>query len=137
MRTLTLIALTVTLLLGACRSNPEHIVQTRYPDGRVASLRGYTRGEKEGVHRGWWPNGMPQYECRYNHGLAQGTCREWYASGRLATIHRYTKGAEEGLQVGWSPAGEVVFSYEMRDGRRYGLLGAMNCKTGSRAPGEL
>jgi antitoxin component YwqK of YwqJK toxin-antitoxin module len=64
-------------------------------------------------------------------------CREWYESGRLAAVHRFAKGEEDGLQEGWSPAGEVVFSYDMRGGRRYGLLGAMNCKTGARAPGAL
>lgn len=124
-------------LLGACTHAPEKTIETRYTDGRLASVRGYSRGEKEGVHRGWWPNGSPQFECAYVKGRAEGTCREWYESGRLATVHRFEKGEEEGLQQGWSPAGEVQFSYDMRGGRRYGLLGAMNCKTGARAPGSL
>ena len=136
MRTFALISLAAGLL-GACRSRPEKIVQTRYPDGRVASVRGYAHGEKEGVHRGWWPNGAPQFECRYVKGRAEGTCTEWYDTGHLATVHRYVRGEEEGLQTGWGPAGEVQFSYSVRNGRRYGLLGAMNCRTGARAPGAL
>ncbi len=136
MRTLAMIV-TGAALLGACTHAPEMTVETRYPDGRVSSVRGYTRGEKEGVHRGWWPKGAPQFECGYVKGRAEGTCSEWYDNGRLATVRRYARGQEEGLQMGWGPAGEVEFSYSMRDGRRYGLLGAMNCKAGKRTPGAL
>lgn len=124
-------------MLGACTRNPEQLVETHYRSGRLASVRGYARGEKEGLHRGWWPSGIPQFECRYANGRAVGTCREWYANGRPATVHRYVDGVESGLQQGWGRTGESQFSYDVRGGRRYGLLGALNCKTGSRAAGAL
>jgi antitoxin component YwqK of YwqJK toxin-antitoxin module len=124
-------------LLGACTRSPEQLVEAHYPNGRLASVRGYTRGEKDGLHRGWWPSGASQFECRYANGNAVGTCREWYADGRPASVHRYVDGAESGLQQGWGRAGEPQFSYDVRGGRRYGLLGALNCKTGARAPGAI
>lgn len=135
MRTLAIV--TACALLGACASRPETLVRTRYADGRLASERGYSYGEKQGVNRGWWPSGARKFECRYAKGLAVGTCREWYESGRLATVRRYVNGVERGLQEGWGRRGEVQFSYVVRDGRRYGLLGAINCRTGVRTPGEL
>jgi antitoxin component YwqK of YwqJK toxin-antitoxin module len=123
--------------LAACERNPERVVTTRYANGQIAEVRSYARGEKTGTHRGWWANGAPKFECRYDDGAAVGTCREWYANGRLAAIHRFQRGAEAGLQQGWSDTGRPQFSYVMRDGRRYGLLGALNCKPGVRTGGAL
>ena len=125
------------VMIAACRPDPAVTVTKRYPDGRVAEVRGYTRGDKSGVHRGWWPDGKPKFECRFDRGLAEGACEEWYADGTLATVHRFQHGVETGLQQGWAPNGASQFSYVMRDGRRYGLLGTLNCKTGARAEGTL
>jgi antitoxin component YwqK of YwqJK toxin-antitoxin module len=135
MRFLALIL--VLAIGGACRSGETLTVTRKYSDGRVAESRQYIHGVKTGVHRGWWNSGMPQFECRYVDGNASGTCREWYSSGRLASVHRFENGVETGLQQGWSANGAPQFSYEMRNGRRYGLLGALSCKTGVRAGGAL
>jgi antitoxin component YwqK of YwqJK toxin-antitoxin module len=121
---------------GACTRDVVTVTK-HYDNGRVSESRMYAHGVKTGVHRGWWPNGMPRFECRFKDGLSDGTCREWYENGQLATLHRFHDGVETGLQQGWSDAGAPQFSYEMRDGRRYGLLGALNCKTGARAPGAI
>jgi antitoxin component YwqK of YwqJK toxin-antitoxin module len=134
-RTLSLIA--AGLVCAACQTQPDLVVRKWYPDGRIAEERGYSRGEKTGTHRGWWPNGMPQFECRFVNGKSAGMCREWYSDGRLATVHRFERGTETGLQQGWSPAGTPQFSYVIRDGRRYGMLGTLNCKTGARTGGAL
>jgi antitoxin component YwqK of YwqJK toxin-antitoxin module len=125
------------VMFAACRPDPEVTITKRYPDGRIAEVRGYTRGDKSGLHRGWWPNGKPKFECGFDRGMAEGTCREWYPDGTLATVHRFQDGVETGLQQGWSSVGAPQFSYVMRGGRRYGLLGALNCKTGARAEGAL
>jgi antitoxin component YwqK of YwqJK toxin-antitoxin module len=133
-----LLALVLILALGAaCRPEETATMKRFYSDGRLAESRQYTHGEKTGVHRGWWDSGMPKFECRFVAGRSEGDCREWYSSGRLATIHRFKDGAETGLQRGWSANGAPQFSYEMRNGRRYGLLGALNCKTGVRSGGAL
>jgi len=133
---------TIALIIGvaiaaACRGDAAVTVTKHYDNGRVAESRMYLRGVKTGVHRGWWPNGMPQFECTFKDGLSEGTCREWFENGQLATLHRFHDGVATGFQQGWSVRGEPQFSYEMRDGRRYGLLGALTCKTGSRTPGAI
>ena len=102
--------------------------RTWYADGRPAEQREYHRGNKVGLHRGWWLNGTRQFECRYRDGLAVGTCTDWYDNRQVATVHRYIAGDEEGLQQGWSVAGALQFSYVRRDGRRYGVVGALKCK---------
>ena len=137
MRARTFHLIAACIACAACQAPPEKIVRKWYADGRIAEERGYTHGDKTGTHRGWWPNGMPQFECRFENGKSAGTCREWYPDGRLATIHRFERGAEAGLQQGWSASGAPQFSYVIRDGRRYGMLGTLNCKTGARTGGEL
>lgn len=132
-----IIGLALFIALASACGSGEVAVTTHYDNGRVSELRMYVHGVKTGVHRGWWPNGMPRFECRFKDGLSDGTCREWYNNGRLATVHRFHDGVETGLQQGWSDAGAPQFSYDIRDGRRYGLLGALNCKTGARAPGAI
>ena len=126
----------IAALASACGRDVVTVTK-HYDNGRVSESRVYTHGVKTGVHRGWWPNGMPRFECRFKDGLSDGTCREWYDNGQLATLHRFRNGVETGLQQGWSDTGAPQFSYEIRGGRRYGLLGALNCKTGARAPGAL
>lgn len=135
MRTVVLVL--VVAIAAACDGNAAVTVTKQYDNGRISESRMYVRGVKTGVHRGWWPNGMPRFECRFRDGLSDGTCREWYDNGQLATVHRFRDGVEAGLQQGWSAAGAPQFSYEFRDGRRYGLLGALNCKTGARTPGAI
>jgi antitoxin component YwqK of YwqJK toxin-antitoxin module len=137
MRLLPLVLIASSALTAACRGEPAVTVTKRYDSGRIAETRMYVHGVKTGVHRGWWPNGMPQFECRFKDGLSLGTCLEWYADGTLATVHRFQNGVETGLQQGWSLSGAPQFSYDMRNGRRYGLLGALNCKTGVRTGGAL
>ena len=102
-----------------------------HPDGTRAELRQFREGRKTGTHRGWWPTGRRQFECTYAGDLAIGECRDWYATGQLAAIHRYAAGVEAGLQQGWDRAGSLQFSYEIRDGRRYGLLGSELCRPDS------
>jgi antitoxin component YwqK of YwqJK toxin-antitoxin module len=101
---------------------------TWYDDGRIAESREYRRGNKVGTHRGWWPSGAPRFACAFVDGVAEGACSEWYASGRLASLQHFTHGVEDGLQQGWSDRGDLQFSYTRRDGRRYGVRGAVVCK---------
>jgi antitoxin component YwqK of YwqJK toxin-antitoxin module len=137
MRARVRLLILASVALAACQVPPERVVRKWYADGRIAEERGYTKGEKTGTHRGWWPNGMPKFECHFENGRSTGTCREWYSDGRLATVHRFEGGSEAGLQQGWSATGAPQFSYVIRGGRRYGMLGALNCKPGARTGGAL
>ena len=61
------------------------------------------------------------------HGLGEGVQRQWYPDGRAFTEFEYRAGHEAGRQRMWNPDGTIRSNYVIRDGRRYGLIGAMGC----------
>ena len=91
-------------------------------------VRTYRDGKEEGVHRGWWPNGSLKFEYRYRSGLSEGVQREWFEDGNQFTEFNYVSGHESGRQRLWTSYGKLRANYVVKDGRRYGLIGAMGCR---------
>lgn len=108
-------------------------VRTAYPDGRVRTVREYRAGREQGRHEGWWSNGTRQFVLNYEGGLLEGEAREWYPNGSLYRLSTYRRGHEEGPQRLWNPDGTLRASYDVRDGRRYGNIGAVGCTPGDSA----
>jgi protein SCO1/2 len=81
------------------------------------------------VHHGAWPDGRPKFEYEYRNGLLDGVSREWFSSGALWREQHYVAGHEAGLQRMYWEDGRVRASYVMRNGRRFGLMGAKGCVT--------
>jgi antitoxin component YwqK of YwqJK toxin-antitoxin module len=108
---------------------PLTVTRSWYPNGQIAQERSYLAGRETGLHRGWWPNGMPKFVYAYAGGLLQGESREWFQSGALWRDQHYEAGHESGLQRLYWEDGRVRASYEVHDGRRYGLMGAKGCAT--------
>ena len=100
-----------------------------YPSGQLAESRPFSRGKETGIHRGWWPDGAMHFTYAYHEGLLEGTSREWYPSGALWREQHYRAGHEDGLQRLYWEDGRVRASYVVRDGRRFGLMGAKGCVT--------
>ena len=63
-------------------------------------------------------------------GVKHGEYRTFHDNGQLAEIRRYVMGREEGLQQSWTRDGVLYLNYEVRDGRRYGLVNARPCEPG-------
>ena len=72
-------------------------------------------------------NGLVRLEIEYRDGVRDGVYRSWYTDGRLAEVRHYVEGREEGVQQAWAPDGQLYLNYEMRNGRRYGLVNAAPC----------
>ena len=126
--TIALVALGVSLATHA--SDLELSVTRRYyADGQLAEERGYVAGKESGLHRGWWPNGSPRFVYAYAGGALEGESREWFPSGALWRDQHYARGHESGLQRLYWEDGRVRASYEVIEGRRYGLMGAKGCVT--------
>src|SRR6185369_7580976 len=102
-------------------------LEERYPSGQVRWKRDYRRGEKNGVHVGWWENGRKMFEYRFRDDAYEGRWREWYPDGKPAKEMRYKKGRETGLQRAWRSNGTLYANYEARDGRLYGVINARLC----------
>jgi protein SCO1 len=53
--------------------------------------------------------------------------RTYYPSGRLYEVRHLVDGREEGLQQAWTEDGQLYINYEMRNGRRYGVINPRPC----------
>ena len=100
-----------------------------HPNGTFREERSYHAGHKHGRHRGWWKDGSPQFLYRFVDGDYDSECIDWHANGQVAETRRYERGHERGRQRSWSPDGKLLANYVVKDGRRYGRLGAKPCYT--------
>lgn len=98
-----------------------------YPNGRLESVRAYSAGRKVGVHRGWWSDGSSRFEADFRDDGFHGRYRAWYANGRLADLRTYVDGRESGRQQSWTADGALFLNYEVRNGRRYGMVNPKPC----------
>jgi MORN repeat variant len=112
----------------------DGLSRSNYADGKARSEGAFVKNQPTGLHRSWWPNGQLQAERNFIDGMPEGIMRTWYASGQRYQQHRYHLGQEFGLQQVWKADGSISASYEIRNGRRYGNIGAMGCVGGDRPP---
>jgi antitoxin component YwqK of YwqJK toxin-antitoxin module len=117
-------------MLGRSPAAPARADTAWYANGRVAEVRRYdARGRETGEHRGWWEDGTRRFAFEYAAGLMHGRALEWFRDGRVYRDFHYEAGHEAGLQRMWFADGTLRASYVVRDGRRYGLMGAKGCVT--------
>lgn len=127
-----------------------------YASGKVKTKASYYQGEKQGIAKGWYPDGQRWFEREYlygrKHGKQQiwwqngqlkllawvkndayeGNVKQWYADGKLYRDFNYKQGKEEGHQRMWKKDGRVKANYVVKNGRQYGLTGVKNCKSVSK-----
>jgi antitoxin component YwqK of YwqJK toxin-antitoxin module len=105
----------------------EGVAAGWYPNGARAYLRAYRGGREHGLATAWWEDGRPRLTERFVAGRLEGEVREWFANGRVYRVFHYRHGQEQGEQRMWYADGTPRAAYVVRDGRRYGLLGAKGC----------
>lgn len=102
--------------------------QKWYADGAIMEVRFYKDNRKTGSHRGWWPNGRPKFEYIIQDDIPQGEHHEWYDNGQMYALATYNAtGQPEGKQQMWYITGQIKANYIIKDGRRFGFLGAKGC----------
>ena len=115
------------LLVSQLPGSGAQVEVTRYADGRPASLHLYRDGRKVGTHVAWWPSGAVRLMAEYADDAYDGEYRTYYESGRRYELRHFRRGREAGLQQSWTSDGAMFLNYEMRDGRRYGMVNAHPC----------
>lgn len=98
-----------------------------FSSGVLESVRAYRENRKHGQHEGWFENGQRKFLMHLDRGRYVGERKEWYASGKPFAVFHYEDGKEVGLQRVWGPDGKIRSNYVVRNGRRYGLIGAKPC----------
>jgi len=96
---------------------------------RLREQRFYRAGRKHGIHRGWWEDGTARFVLGFQDGNNDGEHRVWARNGQLVELRNFDRGQEAGPQRSWTATGKALANYVVRDGRRYGLLGAKPCYT--------
>jgi antitoxin component YwqK of YwqJK toxin-antitoxin module len=112
---------------GAARLPEHRVVVDRWPSGAVRRETAYVGEVLDGRSRGWYENGAAKFEYNYRRGVSEGEQREWYPSGQLFTLFHHDAGHEVGQQQMWNGDGTIRSNYVIKDGKRFGLLGAMGC----------
>lgn len=97
--------------------------------GGLREQRFYRAGRKHGTHRGWWEDGAARFVLGFQDGMNDGEHRVWARNGQLVELRNFDRGQETGPQRSWTATGKALANYVVRDGRRYGLLGAKPCYT--------
>jgi antitoxin component YwqK of YwqJK toxin-antitoxin module len=99
-----------------------------YPNGSKMEVRFYKENRKSGEHHGWWENGQIKFEYFIENDIPIKTHREWYQNGQLYSLSNYNQeGQPEGEQKMWFENGQIKSNYVIKDGRRFGFLGAKGC----------
>ena len=112
---------------GAARLPEHRTVVDRWPNGRVRRETTFVGDVLDGPSRGWYETGAPQFVYEYRNGVSEGVQRQWYPSGQIYTSFNHRAGHETGRQRMWNPDGTIRSNYVIKDGRRFGLLGALGC----------
>lgn len=103
------------------------VVEGWYGDGSPRHRRIYRDGRREGTHYGYWPDGSPQFVYHYEHDRFEGEQVAFYKNGVEAERRHYREGREDGTQRFYDGSGRLIGNYTFRNGRRYGIVGRMDC----------
>lgn len=98
-----------------------------YPNKQIAEYRNYLAGKKEGIQKSWWPNGKPKFEFIASNDAYEGVLKEWNEKGFQIKLFHYVNGQEIGSQRLWWDDSTVRANYEIRNGKKYGLIGVKLC----------
>jgi hypothetical protein len=98
-----------------------------FSNGRLESVRTFAAGRKAGVHEGWWPDGTPRFRASYHDDAFDGVYEAWHRTGTMSERREFLRGHEEGRQQMWMADGTLFVNYEMRNGRRFGMVNAKPC----------
>ena len=93
-----------------------------------AEFGGHTAGAARVEHRqAYWANGHLRSDAFFVDGVLAGEYRTFYQSGAPYELRHYVNGREDGRQQSWSEDGTLFLNYDVKNGRRYGLVNARPC----------
>jgi antitoxin component YwqK of YwqJK toxin-antitoxin module len=115
------------LLESYWKGKQQGLSKKWYAPGQLMEERYYEAGKKTGQHKGWWLNGQQRFLYHFAADEYEDLQEEWGPTGQRYRSMHYKAGHEEGLQQMWKADGKIVFNYEVKNGRAYGLTGTKNC----------
>ncbi|WP_246615868.1 toxin-antitoxin system YwqK family antitoxin [Aquimarina litoralis] len=98
-----------------------------FANGILSFEANYSFGKKNGLVRSWWSNGNIRSESRFKNGIVSGLQKQWYKSGNRFKTLNIVDGREEGMQKAWRENGKLYNNYQAKNGRIFGLKRANLC----------
>jgi antitoxin component YwqK of YwqJK toxin-antitoxin module len=98
-----------------------------HPNGAMKSRVQIRDGMRQGVEHRWHSNGRLAAVRTFANDVLHGQSRSWYADGSPYEERWYAGGQEAGAQRAYAPDGVMYLNYEMRNGRRFGMVNARPC----------
>lgn len=106
----------------------EGLTEKWFENGQIQERRFYSQNHKTGKHKAWWENGQKRFEYEFENDAPIKNHKEWYPNGQLFSVNNYDEnGQPAGVQQMWFDDGKIKANYEVKNGRRFGLLGAKGC----------
>ena len=75
----------------------------------------------------FWPNGNLRRSFDLRDDVRHGEYRTFTVDGKPYELKHFVRGQEAGLQQAWDERGELYLNYEVKNGRRYGMVNATPC----------
>lgn len=75
----------------------------------------------------FWPNGHLRRAFDLKGDVRHGEYRTFTIDGKPYELKHFRLGKEDGLQQAWDERGELYLNYEVKNGRRYGMVNAKPC----------
>jgi len=76
----------------------------------------YKDGKKDGVSKGWYPNGQIKHEWGWKNGIEDGQWKFWDGNGNLTAESFYKEGIKIGLWTWWYENGTKGREVTYKDG---------------------
>ena len=75
-----------------------------------------------------YKNGFKRFEYLVEKDIPVGIHQEWYANGQIFSLLTYNdEGQPNGIQKMWFENGKIKANYVVKNGKRFGFLGAKGC----------
>lgn len=87
-------------------TNGESIV--KYPNGNVKMAGMMKNGQRDGLWKSYYENGLPWSETTFSNGIRNGKTSTWYENGKKRYDGFYTNDVESGTWTYWDEKGGVA-----------------------------
>lgn len=98
-----------------------------YKNGQKKFERNFLHGNREGYHKGWYPNDTVSFIQFFKDDKLEGEQVGFYESGHRFQVLNYVNGYEDGRQKTWNDSGRVVNNFTVKNGKLYGIIGRYDC----------
>lgn len=118
---LILIAL-FTLIISACGTKTDRVVESTYPNGKEKLVRYYTSNESHDLvkEEAWYANGQKEMEGEFKEKQRHGAWIYWYQNGNVWSEGEFKNGQAHGWRKVYYENGQLRYEGKFDNGKQIG-----------------